>query len=398
MNARWLFGLALGFGCLSASANDWPQWRGPNRDNKITGFTPPKVWPKTLKQQWKVTVGIGTASPALVGDMLYLFARQGGDEVTLCLDAKTGQEVWKDKYAAKAVGGAAGSHPGPRSTPTVADGKVVTLGVGGVLSCLDAASGKIVWRKETKSWPRFYTSSSPIIVDGNCIAHIGSDGSGSVTAYDLAKGDEKWKWTGDGPGYDSPVLMTAGGTRQLVALTDKNLVGIGVADGKLLWQTPFRAKYNTVTPIIDGETVIYAGQGNGTVSLKIEKDGDTFATKEVWKQAKGPHQYNTPVLREGLIYGLNPNRNLYCQSAKTGDILWTDTARRGDCGAILDAGSVLLALSTDSELIAFKPSEKGYVEVAKIKVADTPVWTIPVVVGNRVFVKDKESLILWTFE
>ena len=175
-------------------------------------------------------------------------------------------------------------------------------------------------------------------------------------------------------------------------------VGIGVADGKLLWQTPFRAKYNTVTPTIDGETVIYAGQGNGTVALKVEKDGDKFKTTEVWKQAKGPHQYNTPVLREGLIYGLNPNRNLYCQSAKTGDILWTDTARRGDCGAILDAGSVLLALSSDSELSAFKPSEKGYEEVAKIKVADTPVWTIPVIAGNRVFVKDKESLILWTFE
>src|SRR5205085_9840053 len=98
---------------------------------------------------------------------------------------------------------------------------------------------------------------------------------------------------------------------QVVALTDRNLVGIGL-DGKLLWQTPFRGKYNTVTPIIDGDKVIYAGQGNGTVALKVEKEGDKFTTKELWKQAKGPHQYNTPVLRDGLIFGVNPNRNIYC--------------------------------------------------------------------------------------
>src|SRR5262249_1546418 len=134
-------GLLL-LGVCGLRADDWPQWRGPHRDNKVTGFTEPKEGPKALTQKWKTKVGLGDASPVLVGDKLYVFTRQGGDEVIMCLDAGSGKELWQDKYAAQAVTGPGSGHPGPRSTPAVADGKVCTLGVGGVLSCLDAATGK----------------------------------------------------------------------------------------------------------------------------------------------------------------------------------------------------------------------------------------------------------------
>ena len=127
-------GCVILLGAASAFAKDWPQWRGPNRDGKVKGFTAPQKWPTELTQKWKVTVGSGDATPALVGDKLYVFTRQGADEVTLCLNAANGKELWKDKYAAQAVTGAASRHPGPRSSPAVANGKVVTLGVGGVLS------------------------------------------------------------------------------------------------------------------------------------------------------------------------------------------------------------------------------------------------------------------------
>src|SRR5262249_38654379 len=131
-----------------AQAQDWPQWRGPNRDAKATGFKAPATWPKELTQKWKVKVGEGVASPALVGDKLYVFSREGDSEVVRCLDAATGKELWQDKDAQSFRGTADKGFPGPRSSPTVAEGKVVTLGVNGVLSCLDAATGKVLWRKE----------------------------------------------------------------------------------------------------------------------------------------------------------------------------------------------------------------------------------------------------------
>src|SRR5205085_595710 len=146
----------------------------------------------------------------------------------LCLDAASGKEVWQNKYPATAVGGAARQHPGPRSTPAVAEGKVCTLGVGGVLSCLDAATGKVIWQKKTGLYPQFYTASSPLIVDGKCIAFIGKSGMGDLGAFDLATGEPGWQWTEQGPAYGSPVLLTVDGMKQLATLTDKELVGISL--------------------------------------------------------------------------------------------------------------------------------------------------------------------------
>jgi len=386
-------------------AQDWPRWRGPNRDGQVSGFTAPAKWPKELTQKWKVTVGSGDATPALVGDKLYVFTRQGSDEVTRCLNAVDGKEVWQDKYEAQAVTGAPARHPGPRSSPAVADGKIVTLGVGGVLSCLDADSGKLVWRKDPfpKVVPKFFTSMSPIIVDSMAIAHLGGAGNGAIIAYDLASGNEKWRWAEEGPEYASPTLLTVEGVKQIVTLSEKSIVGIGAADGKLLWKLPFapaRRTYNAATPIVDGDTVIYTGGGRGTKAVKIEKQGDGFAAKELWSNPDLATQFNTPVLKDGLLFGLSNRNNFFCINAQTGETAWTDaTARgRGGFGAIVDAGPVLLALPSDSGLIVFKPDGKAYGEIASYKVAETATYAHPVISGKRLFVKDNESVAMWTLE
>ena len=408
-NTRRTVGAIVGLAALLCAAQvlaqDWPQWRGANRDGKVAGFTAPQTWPKTLTQKWRTTVGTGDATPALVGDKLYVFARQGGDEVTLCLDAGTGKELWKDQYAAQAVTGAPARHPGPRSSPAVADGKVVTLGVAGVISCLDAATGKLAWRKDPfpKVVPQFFTAMSPIIVDGMAIAHLGGKGNGALIAYDLATGNEKWKWGAEGPEYASPALLTVDGTKQLVTLTEKSIVGVAAADGKLLWQLPFAPAmraYNAATPIIDGQTVIYTGAGRGSKAVKIEKQGDGFAAKELWSNPDVAPQFNTPVLKDGLLFGLTARGNLFCINAQDGKTAWTDAAAQGRGGfaAVVDAGSVILALPSTSELIAFKPNGKAYEEVARIKVADTPTYAHPVIAGNRVFVRDQDAVTLLTIE
>ena len=386
-------------------AEDWPQWRGANRDGKVSGFKAPAKWPKELTEKWKVTVGSGDATPALVGDKLYVFTRQGAEEVTLCLNAGDGNKIWEDKYEAQAVTGAARGHSGPRSSPAVAGGKVVTLGVGGVLSCLDAGSGKLVWRNDPypKVVPRFFTSTSPIIVDGMAISQFGKAGNGAIIAYGLAKGDEKWRWAVEGPEYASPVVLTAGGVKQIVTLTEKHIVGVGAADGKLLWQLPFapgRRAYNAATPIVDGDTVIYTGAGRGTKAVKIEKKGDGFAAKELWSNGDLATQYNTPVLKDGLLFGMSSGSNLFCINAETGQTAWTDSAsygRGGYCG-VVSTGGCLLGLTEKSGLIVYKPDGKAYGEIARYQVSETPIYAGPVISGNRVFVKDKESVALFIVE
>ena len=400
-----LIGLVILIGASCVFAQDWPQWRGPNRDGMVKGFIAPGDWPKELALRWKVTVGAGDATPALVGDKLYVFTRQGEDEVVLCLNAGTGDEIWRDKYAAQAVTGAAARHPGSRSTPAVSNGKVVTIGVGGVLSCLDAASGKVIWRKDPfpKIVPRFFVSFSPIIIDGMVIAHLGGQGNGAIIAYDLASGDEKWRWGSEGPDYGSPALLTVEGTPQIASPTEKSIVGICVADGKLLWQVPFAPPsraYNAATPIIDGQTVIISGSGRGTKALKIEKQGSDFAAKELWSNGELGVQFNTPVLKNDLLFGLTDRNNLFCINAKTGSTAWTEANARGSrgFGSIVCAGSVLAVLANDSELVFYKPDGKAYGEIAKYKVAETEIYAHPVISKNRVYVKDQESLAMWVIE
>jgi len=400
-----MLGCVILIGASCVLAQDWPQWRGANRDGKAGGFKAPKEWPKELKLRWKTTVGSGDATPALVGEKLYVFTRQGDDEVTTCLEVASGEELWTDKYAAQAVTGAAARHPGPRSSPAVANGKVVTLGVGGVLSCLDAATGKVVWRKDPfpKVVPQFFTSTSPIIVDGMAIGHLGGKGNGAIIAYDLNSGDEKWRWGGEGPEYASPALLTVAGTKQLVTLAENNIVSIGVADGKLLWQLPFapaRRAYNAATPIIDGQTVIYTGAGRGTKAIKVAKQGDGFATNELWSNPEPAPQFNTPVLRDDLLFGLSNSGNLYCINAKTGQTAWTDDTQRGrgGFGAIVSAGSCLMALPDNSELIVYKPDGKEFSELAVIKVSETPIYSHPVISGNRIFIKDQDTVAMFVIE
>ena len=388
----------------AASAGDWPQWRGPNRDGHASDFKVPATWPTELTKKWKVAVGEGDSTPALVGEKLFVFSRGGGAEVTRCLETSTGKELWQEKHDALAPTGPAAQHSGPRSSPAVADGKVVTYGVRGTLSCFDTG-GKLLWRKEgsANAWPSFFTSSSPMIADGVCIAQLGGPDDGSIVALDLAAGAEKWKWTGDGAAYASPLLVTVGGVKMVVAETDKQIVGVSLATGKVLFQMPFAGSgmggMNSSTPSCDGQTLIFSGSGRGTRAAKIEKQGDAFAASEAWKNPDNSVQHNSPILKNGLVFGLTSRDALFCINAKDGKTAWTSpiTGRRG-FGSLVDAGSVLALLTPTANLVFFEPSDKEFKQLATFKVADTDTYAHPILSGNQLIVKDKDSVTLWTIE
>jgi outer membrane protein assembly factor BamB len=321
----------------------------------------------------------------------------------MCLDAATGKEIWSDKFTASpAPTGPDKAHPRPRSTPTVVEGKLIVAGASGMLTCYDAATGKILWRKDEffKVTPPVYSSISPLVTDGLVIAHLGTATNGGVFAYDLATGDQKWKWTGEGQGYASPSALNVDGAKQIVAITDKNIIGLGQADGKLLWQIPWdgKASFNAPSPVISGTTVIFTAQNRGITAMKIEKSGDTYTTKQLWKNATTATQFCTPVIKDNLLYGISGRGTFFCLKADTGDPVWADTtAHGGNHGAVLDAGSVMLALGNDGQLVAFKPGDK-YEELAKIKVSATPITAHPIVTGNMVYVRDANSVALLTIE
>jgi len=381
-------------------SQDWPQFRGIGRDAKVTGFKAPAAWPADLIQQWKITVGKGDATPVLVEKKIYLNTRQGDNEVIMCLDAATGKEIWKNTFPAPVVTGPPASHPGPRSTPAIASGKIVTLGVAGLLSCLDAATGKVLWRKEdvTHAAPDNWPGMSPLIADGLCIASLGKKDTGIVVAYDLITGNEKWKWAGEGPSFSSPSLMTIEKTKQVVLLTEKNLIGLALSDGKLLWQVPAPAQqryFNAVSPYIDGQTIYYSGSGKGTKAIKVIKQGEKYVTEELWNNATIGGKFNTPILKDGFLYGFSDQKRIYCINASTGETAWVDNAVSSDFGSIVDCGSVIIGLTSTQNLIVLKPDAKAYTEIVRYKVSETPVYAYPIVAGNDIYVKDAESLIVF---
>ena len=183
MRAAIVSGLLVA-GAATLTAQDWPQWRGADRDAKVAGFKAPAAWPAQLTPKWKQTVGLGDTTPALVGDRLFVLSRVDAEENVICLNADDGKEIWRQKYAAPQPAAPSGrDHSGPRSSPAVADGKVVTFGVTGILTCWNAADGAQLWqKKDATAWPRFYTSASPLLTDGLCVAQVGGDNDGGVAA------------------------------------------------------------------------------------------------------------------------------------------------------------------------------------------------------------------------
>src|SRR6185436_8036434 len=205
--------LLLAAGSLSAvvsaqNALDWPQWRGPNRDGSLASFAEPKSWPENLTRQWKIEVGTGYATPIVVGNRVYAFTRQQDNEVMRALETGSGKVVWETSYLARFdMNSATARHgPGPKSTPTFANGRLFTLGMSGIVTAFDAATGKQLWQKPAPPVePTYHTAQSPLVDRGLVIVHVGGNNQGALTAFDAATGAVKWAWNGDGPGYGSPI-------------------------------------------------------------------------------------------------------------------------------------------------------------------------------------------------
>lgn len=397
--------LVIPFYILSLNAQDWPQWRGINRDGKVTKFNAPDEWPTNLEPVWKVAVGNGDATPSLVGDRLYVFTRQEGKEVLLCMKAKTGEQIWQTEgYSAAEITGPAASHPGPRSTPTVSGNYVITVGVGGDIACFNTEKGELKWRNEEFKGqvPRFNTSMSPVVYKSSCIAYLGGPEKGAIIAFDLETGKTIWETEGEAPPYGSPVMMEVDGKKQVVFQAQTKIVGLDPDNGGILWNfdTPSGEGrvQNAASPVVNGQILYHTGLNHGFNAVEIMKEGNSYTTKNLWSNPEISTSFNTPVFKDGFLYAISNRGMLFCINALNGILTWSVEDPLQNLGSIVDAGKVMVALSGKSELVVFKPNGQEYEELVRIPVSVNPVYAHPVLSGNRIFVRDTESIMLYVVE
>ena len=386
------------------AGSDVTQWRGANRDGVVTGFTAPASWPEQLTQRWKVDVGTGYATPLIVGNRVYVFSRQGEEEVMSALDAASGKVIWRTGYAAPfEMNSAAKVHgPGPKSTPVFSNGRLYSIGMTGTVTAFDANSGKQLWQKPGAPPVPMYTSHafSPVIEGNTVIFHVGGHDKGALTAYDMNTGAVRWTWAGDGPGYGSPIVGDFGGVRQLVTITQGKLVGVDARTGALLWERPLVSPNftNSITPVKFADSVIVWGHGGPMTAFTIARRNNQWVAETAWENADLPGRMSNSVLDGDVMFGLT-SRNMgqyYGVDAKTGKTLWASDPRQAGNVALVRAGNILFSLENDGELVVFRTSRTGFEVLKRYKVAETDTWAQPAISGNRIFVKDVTGLTLWT--
>lgn len=399
----------LAVGLAGAGGAEWPGWRGPARDGYIPAFSAPQKWPKELQRLWRIPVGEGHASPVVHAGRVFVLSREGDQEVVRAVRLEDGRQVWRQSYPApfEPSPWALSHGKGPKATPIVAEGKLYTVGIDSIISCWEAENGRLVWRRQfsdrfKRISPYFYGMAvSPLVHRDRLLAFVGRYGEGAFTALDAATGKTVWEWTGDGPGYASPVVAVLGGVEQVITQSQNACVGLSAADGKLLWSIPFKTDYdqNIVTPVVAGALVIFGGLSKPTSAYRVVRSDTGWAAEKVWENAEASMYMSSPVAVAGRLVGFSNRKkgHFFCLDLADGKAVWTSDGRQGENAALLAAGETVLALTTQRRLVVLRASAPSYAPLAEYEVAEEPTWAHPAVVGNRLIVKDKTTLACWTW-
>jgi outer membrane protein assembly factor BamB len=231
---------------------------------------------------------------------------------------------------------------------------------------------------------------------------MGGNDQGTLSAFDVNTGEAKWSWSGDGPGYGSPMLYDFAGTRQIVTMTQQKFVGLDAATGSLLWDRPYTTEYaqNIITPVRYGDTLIVSGYQKPMTALRVTRQGSSWTTGQVWENADVSLYMTDPVLVGETVVGLSQRRSgqFFGLDARSGKTLWTSDPRQATNAAIVAAGDFWFALEDDGELLVLRKDAGTFEPVRRYAVAKSATWAQPVISGNRVFVKDVSTLSLWTFD
>lgn len=385
---------------------DWPQWGGADRDFRAVPADRPyaRAWPASGPEQlWQKELGLGFSSMAVVGDRIYTQYRVGEQERVVCAAAEDGTRLWQHTENTPHLDGMrTGYGEGPHATPLVHDGRVFTVGVTGRLSALDADDGSVLWQKEL--WRDMGGTflvrgfaSSPLLFQPSgtaagalVVVAVGGEQQGFV-AFDPATGEPRWSSPPFDNSQSSPILIEVEGEPQLVGFVNDFVVGIDPRDGRELWrhEHPSGAAYNISTPAFrDGVLTVSSAYGGGTRALRP----GAADSSELWHVNKLKVHYTNTLRARGHVFGSSGNAGsilLSAASLATGKVAWKSREVGRAQLVALDAEGLTLGLTEDAEMVLMQLSGEGVEVLARAEIADAETWTLPVVVGDRVYVRNE---------
>lgn len=356
-------------------ADDWPQWRGPDRNgiSRETGWTAnwPKGGPKVL---WRAEVGAGYSSFAVADGRVYTMGHAGGSDTVYCFGAETGKVIWKRSYACSTVKG----YGGPRASPTVDGKRVYTLSRDGHLNCFEADSGKVVWtRKVPAKPPTWGFASSPLVSGKLVVVNTGSAGM----AFSKTTGRPAWSNGKGKAGYASPVELKRGSKTELLIFTSNALVGVNATSGRRSWSLPWDTKHdvNAADPVVEGDRVfISSGYNVGCALLSVARG----RIRPVWRNTNMRNHFNSTVLWKDALYGFDESV-LRCLDFKTGEVKWSQRGL-GKASLMISDGKLII-LSERGELVVAEASTFAFRPLGRAQVLRGHCWTVPVLANGRIY-------------
>jgi outer membrane protein assembly factor BamB len=399
--------MAAGMVTLSLCADDWPQWRGPDRNglSQETGLL--KEWPEGgPKVLWQLKeIGSGYSTPAVVGERLYLMSNEGmDDEFVLALAVKDGQKVWSTRVGK--VGPNQGpQYPGSRSTPTVDGDFIYALGSDGDLACLELETGKVRWQKNLRAefggQPGSWAYAESPLIDGDALVCTPGGSDATLVSLNKKNGEVIWKSSvpgGDQAAYASVIVVETAGVRQYVQFLQKGLVGVEAKSGKFLWrydQTAQGSPANIPTPVARDGYVYSATRGGGGL-VQLKGTPDNISAEQVYFGSKMPNSIGGAVLVGGYLYG-TAGQTLLCVEFTTGELKWEE--RSAAPGSICHADGRLYLHAENGDLALVEATPEGYRERGRFTPPDQPerpggakAWTYPVIADGRLFIRDLGTL------
>jgi len=389
----------------TARAQEWSQWRGPQRDGSVPDSSTPKAWPEALKRVWRTEIGEGYSSPVVAGNRVFVHGRRDPDEIVVALDLADGKTVWQQKYAAAFNKNqyATGMAKGPNSTPLVLGKRLFTLGVTAILKAWDTDTGQELWSKDfskTVDTSKMFcgTAASPLAVSDRLVIQVGSDiHGGQILGLEPDTGKTAWEWKGLGPGYASPAVINVAGKAQIVTLTQGSILGLEARTGEQLWSISFPDEWheNIVSPIWTGSHLIVSGTRQGTHAFTLQQQAGKWQATESWKTPEVAMYMSSPVHGDNLIYGHSSKRKgqFFALDAKTGTVRWTTEGREGEHASVLLTSRHVIFLTNGADLIVARRNTSNFAVEHRYQVAEAATWAMPVLLGSDILVRDATGLI-----